>query len=285
MQDLCTNTPSDLLSWQEVDRAQVCTPTESLALTTTRPTIVSPRVKLSRSTTASELLAAFSPVKQLSKSPPSASTEAMATTIDSRGLRQKERISYTISDDSDSEASPSAASSAFPTPQKGAALKVVDLEEESAEELEPPTSPPPRVSSAGHQLRARGDLHLSLRAQENGDKPAIKKRKLTSASKAHRKKQKVIVTSDAKHDETQTITLSIPSTRTARNEIRDAIATETAAKRSAFFTAKKAFFLPLLPESNYISRLSEKGDQSLPDTDNNTDCTVPYETIETQPKG
>lgn len=209
----------------------------------------------------------------------------MATSRDPRDLRQKERISYTISDDSDSEASPSAVSSAFPTPQKGAALKVIDLGEESDEELDVPTSPPPRVSSAGHQLRARSDLHLSQRAQENGDKPVVKKRKLTSASKAHRKKQKVIVISDAKHGETDTIKLSVPSTRTARNEIRDAIATKTAAKRSAFFIAKKDFFLPLLPESNYISRLLEKGDHSQPDLDNDTDSTVPYEAIEIQPKG
>ena len=209
----------------------------------------------------------------------------MATTRDPRDLRQKERISYTISNDSDSEASPSAASSAFPTPQKGAALKVIEVGEESAEELDPPASPPRRISSAGHQLRAHSDLHLSLRAQENGDKPVIKKRKLTSASRSHRKKQKVIVTSDAKHSEGETIKLSIPSTRTARNEIRDAIATETAAKRSAFFTAKKDFFLPLLPESNHISRLTERRGQLHSNIDNDTDSTVPYESIEAQPKG
>lgn len=208
----------------------------------------------------------------------------MATTRDPRELRQKERISYTISDDSESEAPPSAVSSAFPTPQKGAALKIIDLEEESAEELEIPASPPPRISSAGHQLRARSDLHLSLRAQENGDKPVIKKRRLASASRAHRKKQKVIVTSDARHSETQTIRLYVPPTRTARNEIRNAIATETAAKRSAFFIAKKDFFLPLLPESNYISRLIEKGEHSQPDLDKDNDSIAVYEAIENQPK-
>lgn len=93
------------------------------------------------------------------------------------------------------------------------------------------------------------------------------------------------MTSDAKQGESQTIRLSVPSARTARNEIRDAIATETAGKRSAFFIAKKDFFLPLLPESNYISRLSERGDHSQPDLGNGTDSAVPYETIETQPKG
>ncbi len=284
MQRLCTKTSSTLLSGQQADKEQLCSPAKSIPSTTTSPN-VSPRIKLSRSTTASELLAAFSPVKQVSRSPSFTNIEAMATTGDPRNLRQKGRISYTISDDSDSEVPPSAVSSAFTTPQKGAALKVIDLEEESDEELQVPTSPPTRVSSAGHQLRAPRDLHLSLKAQENGDKPVIKKRKLTLASKSRRKKQKVIVTSDAKQGESQTIRLSVPSARTARNEIRDAIATETAGKRSAFFIAKKDFFLPLLPESNYISRLSERGDHSQPDLGNGTDSAVPYETIETQPKG
>ena len=285
MQHPCTGNLSNIPSWSVADNGQVRTAAKSILSTTTSPTVVSPRIKLSRSTTASELLAAFSPVKHLSRSTSFISPEAMATTRDPRDLRQKARISYTISDDSDSEASPSALSSAFTTPQKGAALKIIDLEEESAEELELRTSPPPRISSAGHQLRARSDLHLSLRAQENGDEPVIKKRKLTSASKSHRKKQKVIVTSDAKHGETQTIERSYPSTRTTRNEIRDAIATETAAKRAAFFTAKKEAFLPLLPESNYISRLVEKRDHSKPDIDNDFRSTFPYETIDVQPKG
>lgn len=259
--------------------------TRSISLSAIDSKELSPRIKLSRSTTASELLAAFSPVKHPSRPPSLMFTETMATVNASRDLRQKERVSYTISDDSDSEASPSVVSSSFHTPQKRPTRKMIDLEEDSVEELETPKSPPPRISSAGHKLRPHKELHLSLRAQENGDKPVIKKRKLTLVRKADHKKTKLILESDAKHGDDVTTDLPMAPIRTARNEIRDFIATETAAKRSTFFIAKKNYFLPLLPESNHISRLVEKGECSEADMSNDKDSTVPYETIDVQPKG
>ncbi|KAL9098507.1 MAG: hypothetical protein Q9187_009649, partial [Circinaria calcarea] len=140
------------------------------------------RIKVSRSTTASELLAAFSPSPKPVKSVrpliwvPQPSPEIKMT---ERGLRRKEPITYAISDDSDNANSPSAISSAFSSPQKVKRVRsIVDLEDDEVEEVEQTKTPPPRVSSAGHALRQPKDMHLSLRAQENGDKPVLKKRKL-----------------------------------------------------------------------------------------------------------
>lgn len=191
-----------------------------------------------------------------------------------RHLRQRDRISYNISDDSDTADSPSGVST-FSSPEKPKRNRtIIDLEDEELEVIELATTPPPRLSSAGHSLRQHKDLHLSLRAQENGDKPVSKKRRINPSS---RKKQPTI-----------SLTSNAPATtRTARNEIRDAIATETAAKRAKFFVAKKDYFLPLLPESNHIGRLVEqhKHAEAAKGTDSDADMTVPYELLETQPKG
>lgn len=219
--------------------------------------------------TAAEILASFSPKDQRKKSiSPQSSPDtlqiAMTTT---RGLRNKGQVSYEISSDSDDGESSSQQDSAFSSPEKPARLRkrtsIIDLEDDF-EEIEPPRTPPPRVSAAGHSLRQHGDLHLSLRAQENGDKPVTKKRRL---NKSHTKKSKDILKPEA------------PAPRTARNEIRDQISVETGGKRANFFIDKKDVFLPLLPEGNHIQRLAahrKDGDIAL---------SVPYEVLEKQPAG
>ena len=187
---------------------------------------------------------------------------------DRRDLRRKQRVSYTISDDSDSAEVPSAASSAFNTPQKPKRTRapIIDLEDDTeSEEVESPKTPPPRLSSAGHSLRQPKDLHLSFRAQENGDKPRYKKQK---HSKANKRKQP----SDCKPAAQQT----------SRNQIRSNIATETVGKRARFFIAKKDYFLPLLPANNHIKKLVE---QQVPNDRGEEDQTVPYQAIEVQPRG
>ena len=189
-----------------------------------------------------------------------------------RGLRHKPRVSYTISDDSDEPDPLSSPSSTFTTPQKPTrGRKVINLEDEDDEivEVERPKTPPPRVSSAGHSLRQHKELHLSLRAQENGDKPIVKKQKL---SKSSRRQSIPKIVSDAPSE---------PHVRTARNEVRDTIATETAAKRTRFFVAKKDYFLPLLPESNHVKKmvdLQHGNGHAAGDI-------LPYEALESQPAG
>ena len=220
------------------------------------------------STTASQILAAFSPLPQPKKSPSSglASPQDFPITMEQkRSSRKKEQISYEISDDSDNPDTSSSLDSTFSTPQKAPRkrVSVIDLEDE-LEEIEPPKTPPPRLSSAGHALRQPNELALSLRAQENGDKRVAKKRRITKSRSKPRS------------------TLPPSAPKTARQELREYVNTETAGKRSNFFLAKKDLFLPLLPEGNHIQRLvaqrlqSEKGKE---------DMTVPYEVIEQQPAG
>lgn len=184
-----------------------------------------------------------------------------------RSSRRKEQISYEISDDSDNPDASSSLDSTFSTPQKAprTRVSVVDLEDE-LEEIEPPKTPPPRLSSAGHALRQPKELALSLRAQENGDKRVVKKRKISK-----------------RHSKSKTIPQpSAPAPKTARQELREYVNTETAGKRSNFFIAKKDLFLPLLPESNHVQRLVAQRQQSETTEE---DLSVPYGIIEHQPAG
>ena len=182
-----------------------------------------------------------------------------------RSSRRKEPISYEISDDSDNPETSSSLDSSFSTPQKAPRkrISIVDLEDELAE-IEPPKTPPPRLSSAGHSLRQPKDLTLSLRAQENGDKRIAKKRK----TRKSRPKSKIILQPSAP--------------KTARQELRNYVNTETAGKRSNFFVSKKNLFLPLLPDGNHVQRLV---DQRRRGEKKEEDLSVPYEIVESQPLG
>ena len=234
---------------------------------------LSPQILTPRSTTASQILAAFSPKPQSKKSPSSGfvSPQKFPIAMEAkRSSRRKERISYEISDDSDNPDTSSSLDSSFSTPQKAPRKRVsiVDLEDELAE-IEPPKTPPPRLSSAGHSLRQPNELALSLRAQENGDKRVAKTRKRRKS----RSKPKMIIKPSAPEAR---------ATKTARQELREYVNTETAGKRSNFFVAKKDLFLPLLPEGNHVQRLVAQhrgvGKQEK-------DLSVPYEVIEKQPAG
>lgn len=182
-----------------------------------------------------------------------------------RRLRQKQQpVSYEISSDEDNDNSQ--VDSSFSSPEKPSRKRVsiVDLEDE-VEEVEPPKTPPPRLSAAGHSLRQHGDLKQSLQARENAYKPALKKRITTK-----RKSKQILNPSDASAPDPK---------RTARNEVRDYINTETAGKRASFFLAKKDVFLPLLPENNHIQKLiAQRGNDTVEES-------VEYKVIEKQPLG
>ncbi|KAL8996856.1 MAG: hypothetical protein Q9169_003758 [Polycauliona sp. 2 TL-2023] len=204
--------------------------------------------------------------------------------MDGRQLRRKSAISYELpSSDSDSAPSPVSNDSPFGTPDKPVRRhrrSVVDLESEVS--ASPPKTPPPRLSTAGHSLRQHKDLHLSLRALENGDKPVRKTRKHPSARKQ------------------PNVTTSGPKPVTERTQIRDAIATGTSIHRANFFISHKHLFLPLLPANNHISKLAEKSKLegqdddilaisdaagSLNATGYRRDLSVPYEELTEQPQG
>ena len=182
--------------------------------------------------------------------------------LERRELRRKEPVSYHISDDSDNGGSPSGGDSNFSTPQKRTLVYI----EDEIEEIEPERTPPPRQSTVGHSLRQHKDLHLSLRAQENADKPVVAKRRklLPKAPRRSLANRKIV-----------------PQPLTARNEVRDIIATETTAKRSRFFVAKKDYFLPLLPEGNHVQRLVEQRAEVY---DGIEELDTPYEALAEQPQ-
>ena len=235
-----------------------------LPTTGRRQSFSSPKVQFHKGTTASQLLAAFSPTahpKKVSKpnaDPPSYKIKMIQP---ARDLRRNQPVSYEISDDDD-DPDTSITGSAFSTPQK----PVVYLQEEIElydSEPESGRTPPPRKSSAGHSLRQHSDLQLSLRAQENADKRPVKRRK---TSRIQRQPQR-----------------SAPSQpKTARNEVRDEIASETVAKRARFFISKKDYFLPLLPEGNHIQRLVDQCNERHNEM---TETYIPYQDLTTQPHG
>ncbi|KAL8850024.1 MAG: hypothetical protein Q9221_005041 [Calogaya cf. arnoldii] len=210
--------------------------------------------------------------------------------MDDRQLRRKSAISYEVSSDSDSQPSTSN-DSPFGSPAKPVRRQrrsAVEREEETDTEAEeaPIKTPPPRLSTAGHSLRQHKDLHLSLRALENGDKRAPKTRKHLST----RKRLNATSSGGPK---------PVP-VKTERNLIRDAIVTGTAVKRNNFFLCQKHLFLPLLPEKNHITKLAEKSaldgqeedilaiseaTDSLDGAGYRKDNSVPYEELTQQPRG
>lgn len=179
-------------------------------------------------------------------------------------------MSYEISSDSDNGDSATHLDSSFSSPEKTSRKRksIIDLEEDEYEEVEPPGTPPPRLSAAGHSLRQHSDLKLSLQARENADKPRLKKKK--KAQKSVSKPKEILKSSDSKVQ-------ALP--KTARNEIREFINTETAGKRANFLVAKKGVFLPLLPDGNHIQKLVAQHGQDAEDN------SVPYEALEQQPAG
>ena len=199
-------------------------------------------------------------------------------------------MSYEISSDSDEPTASVATESNFGTPEKPVRIRKqniisIDEDSETDQTQSPAKSPPPRVSTRGHSLRQRDELHLSIRAQENGDKPRRKKKHAAQSAKRSHPTSKMPKTAQPK---------------TGRAGIRSMIATETAAKRNNFFIAHKQLFLPLLPEKNFVNKLLQQRslagqeDDALTISDSledihhpadNEDPSVPYEELKQQPKG
>ncbi|KAI9703890.1 MAG: hypothetical protein M1836_007663 [Candelina mexicana] len=198
---------------------------------------------------------------------------------DSRSLRQKPQVSYTISDDSDSVVSASETSSPFSTPQAKRSHNFVDLDgdEDKDDGRQSRAGATERLSSAGHSLRPRSTLNLSLKAYENSDKkPLAKKRKLMSKASIKRTKAYIHSTGDDSEGEESVIVLQ--PAQSSRAQLRQDIAAETAARRSRFFVAKKEYFLPLLPENNHVQKLVDR-------LGADAGAIRPYEDLQRQPKG
>jgi SWI/SNF-related matrix-associated actin-dependent regulator of chromatin subfamily A member 5 len=197
-----------------------------------------------------------------------------------RDLRRKEKITYTISDDSEVDESPSGVSS-FSTPQKTKrARQIIELDSEDddddTDELQEITRPDlPRLSSAGHSLRQPKELSLSLKAQENQVKRVSKKRRLSLLPPKKKTQRLKLVSKSAN---------GTPNAHTARADLRNNISATTTARRTTFFVEKKDYFLPLLPINNKISSLAAEAER-FKAIGGRITPTVPYEKIEVQPKG
>jgi SWI/SNF-related matrix-associated actin-dependent regulator of chromatin subfamily A member 5 len=70
-----------------------------------------------------------------------------------------------------------------------------------------------------------------------------------------------------------------------RAAIRQDIESHTKAFRDRFLLQKKDYWLPLLPENNYVRKLIEKHEQLSADELSKLPSASPYEEIETQPHG
>ena len=70
-----------------------------------------------------------------------------------------------------------------------------------------------------------------------------------------------------------------------RVAIRQEITTKTAANRNRFFVENKDFWLPLLPQNNYVRKLVEKDAQLTTAERAKQPAVISYEEIEKQPKG
>lgn len=87
------------------------------------------------------------------------------------------------------------------------------------------------------------------------------------------KTQRVATTPVQARSTTASKQQTAPKAETARQRVRSEIATKTKPKRDAFLYHHRALFQPLLPESNYITKLDPSNMQSL----------QPHVEIESQP--
>ena len=186
--------------------------------------------------------------------------------------------------------------------------------------LESDTEPSP--FEHGHSLRPRPSLRASAKARTSLTSPIQRRPRANGSS--HRKRVKTtasfkdLVWSDMPGELSDnpmsfgtpaascnklvlsgTSKASSSPCLTSRQEIRLAIATETAAKRAKFFMAKKDYFLPLLPETNYIRNLLDAvrpaqsntiespivGDKLHPPLKTVRENISPYIELDQQPKG
>ena len=79
--------------------------------------------------------------------------------------------------------------------------------------------------------------------------------------------------------------IDLSPAKTARGKVRQEIATYTVAKRNRFLIEKKDYWLPLLPESNYVQSLVDQYAQLTPEAIAKLPSTRPYKELEQQPRG
>lgn len=192
--------------------------------------------------------------------PTTPSSEAGPPMSGARTLRPTQAVTYEISDDSEATSSPYT-SSRFLSPETPRPRGGSETTEDEIQVVVPKER-----STANHLLRPRSALTPSEKASGN-----ISRTTPQRSRKSNQKNSRKILVSDSQKQ---------TNTRTARNRVRSEIASVTRAKQDSFLLEYKDFFLPLLPEKNYIQKL-----QNGRSTDVSIKAFVPYETLEEQPKG
>ncbi|GAB7361681.1 hypothetical protein MBLNU230_g1730t1 [Neophaeotheca triangularis] len=180
-----------------------------------------------------------------------------------QALRQKPAFSYAESDGSGSPA-PSPAKSSYSEPQTPAPEQQdVSDDEDEEDEDEDTIIVTPRPSTGRPQRST-----TSYQSYATPKRP-IKKKKGP-------KKKGPLLKSDTRPDKAKKAS-SKPDT--ARTLVRRDIEDHTKPKREAFLLANKEYFLPLLPDNNYIDKL-----QRLHDTDDDKGSVLTaYRTLTDQP--
>lgn len=201
-------------------------------------------------------------------------------------LRQKRKISCVELDDSDDPvAAPPTTSAAVPTPL-GATVSQAEVDNVPISSFVATNAQVDRAAATGHSLRPRKAHQTSAIGY---DLP--KKRTRANAKPAASKSKAAAKGGPA---------FSLAGVdMSSRQALRQVIASETTAARARFFRAKKDYFLPLLPENNFVQKLVLKGAVAAGPSEAEPNATAdaqsasagddesiePYVEIEEQPKG
>ncbi|KAF2659144.1 hypothetical protein K491DRAFT_216268 [Lophiostoma macrostomum CBS 122681] len=199
--------------------------------------------------------------RSVAATPPSQNS---TDTTNRRELRARPSLNYAVSaltEDVSSEAS------AVPTPQKLALQKTDSSGDELAEPVSVPSSNGRKEAKTSHK-----DEELKMEARKKG--------KAEAPRRSLRSRKSNIIESDTIDELAQTpIKKKVPlrpKLDTARQRLKDDIATQSKAKANNFLVANKEYFLPLLPTNNHVSKLVEKGDAKP---------VVEYKALTEQPRG
>lgn len=199
---------------------------------------------------------------------PSKSSPPPQTSIDS--VSPEDQLSADSKPTITAKKQPTATAKAVPhKPRPSRSSRSRPIEPESEDELASPNPPAPKTSA---RIAAYSEeLKMEKRKKERGQSDGLRR--------STRDRRSTILESDTVPIPPSSRRRSLPAPRkldSARSRLRDDIAQKSKTRANNFFVANKDLFLPLLPESNYISKLAAK-DNAGPINE--------YEELTEQPKG
>lgn len=167
----------------------------------------------------------------------------------------QKQISYVMSDDSDKNERQSPRGSLFTTPGISPTKSAHSTNQDSGDELNNDTiivasNLATSTTTSGRSLPPRSTRKLVNYARPNRTSSATPKQ-------GRKRKAEDIIASDMMPEIQDKKSKKIAPVKpdTARNRVREDIATQTKAKRDTFLSFHRDYFLPVLPASNYVSKL------------------------------